>query len=157
MNPTQASPDANLKEECKLTQQLIEILRQEQAQLIKADVEGLIAVTAEKSRAVAHMSELTNRRYRALAQAGFDPQEGGMRAWLDAAAPAPAVSQCWQELLQLAKSVKSLNNTNGLLISKQMTRNQKALNVLQGAQGGPLYGPNGQSTNKMRPRGLVVG
>jgi len=156
MNATNIKPDASLKEELQLTRQLVELLKQEQEQLIGANVEGLITVTEEKSRVVARMAELTNRRYRALAAAGFDAMEGGMRAWLNAATDTEA-EQSWQELLREAQSVKSLNNTNGVLISKQMTYNQKALNIWQGGQTSNLYGPNGQATSKMRPRGFVVG
>jgi flagella synthesis protein FlgN len=157
MNNQNVAPDSSLQEEYQLTQRLVELLKQEQAQLIKADIEGLIAVTEEKTRAVARMSELTNRRYRALAAAGFAPKEDGMRAWLNTSAPASDASHCWQDLLKLAQSAKTLNNTNGLLINQHMVRNQSALNVLQGTQGGGFYGPNGQSTTKIQARGLVVG
>jgi len=157
MSTDSVTPAATLKEEYQLTQQLIDLLKQEQAHLIKADIEGLIAITEEKSRAASQMSELTNRRYRTLATVGFDPKEGGMRAWLEKAAPAGEAANCWQQLLKLAQSAKSLNNTNGLLISKHMSRNQKALNVLQGNQGNNFYGPNGQSTSTIRRRGLVIG
>ncbi|MFI4939105.1 MAG: flagella synthesis protein FlgN [Burkholderiales bacterium] len=157
MNDKDVTPDSSLKDEYKLTQQLVELLKQEQAQLIKADIEGLIAVTEEKARAVAHMSELTKLRYRALAAAGFNPKEDGMQAWLKSLAPASDSATCYRDLLALAKAAKSLNNTNGLLISKHMTRNQNALNILQGVQGANLYGPNGQTTTKIRARGLVFG
>jgi len=157
MTADPVTPAATLQEEYRLTQQLIELLKQEQAHLIKADIEGLMAVTEEKSRAASQMSELTNRRYRKLADAGFAPMEGGMRAWLENAAPIGDAANCWQELLKLARSAKSLNNTNGLLISKHMARNQKALNILQGNRCNNFYGPNGQSTATIRSRGLVVG
>jgi len=157
MTVESATPAATLKEEYQLTQQLIELLKQEQAHLIKADIEGLMAVTGEKAKAASHMSELTNRRYRNLANAGFAPKEGGMREWLESAASHGDAADCWQELLKLARSAKSLNNTNGLLITKHMARNQKALNVLQGGRSNNFYGPNGQSTATIRSRGLVVG
>jgi flagella synthesis protein FlgN len=157
MNAKDVRPDSTLEDEHKLTQRLVELLKQEQAQLIKADVNGLIAVTEEKNRAVVHMSELTNFRYRALAAVGFPPKEDGMQAWLNTPASTPDAKQCWKDLLALAKSAKLLNNTNGLLISKHMTRNQNALNVLQGTRGANFYGPNGQSITKIRARGLVVG
>lgn len=149
------TPDATLQEETRLTHHLIELLKQEQAHLIKADIEGLMAVTEEKSRAAFQMTELANRRYRNLATAGYDPMEGGMRAWVEASS-ATRAGAAWQELLSLAKSAKSLNSTNGLLISKHMSHNQKALAVLRGNQGG-FYGPNGQSTSTIRSRGFVLG
>jgi len=157
MDAETLTPDVTLKEEYRLTQVLIELLKQEQAHLVKADIEGLIAITEEKSRAAAQMSELTNRRYQALEKAGFPAKEIGMRTWLDTSSAAAELTTYWQDLLKLAKSAKSLNNTNGLLINKHMTRNQKALNVLQGSLGSNVYGPNGKATTTFRPRGLVVG
>lgn len=156
MKAENVAPDNGLKNEYTLTERLIEILKQEQAQLVYANIDGLMAVTKEKTLAVAQISELTNRRYRALTAAGFAPKEDGMRAWLNVST-APDASKYWHDLLKLAHSAKALNNTNGLLISKHMSRNRAALNALQGTQGGSLYGPNGQSTTKIRARGLVVG
>lgn len=152
-----ATPGFSLQEEYKLTEQLIELLKQEQEHLINADVEGLVAVTEEKSRAVAQMTELTNRRYQILAEAGFEPKEGGMRAWLDASPASVEANRVWHELLTLAQSVKSLNNTNGMLIGKHLTFTQQALDVLQGNQPSSFYGPNGKSTSKKTARGLIVG
>jgi flagella synthesis protein FlgN len=150
------APDRSLNEEYKLAQQLIELLKQEQAHLVKADVKGLTAVTEEKARAVSDLAKFTNLRYVALSKAGFIASESGMRTWLNAS-PAPDAEKCWKDLVQLAQSAKSLNKTNGLLISKLMTHNQNALNVLQGSRATNFYGPNGQSTTKIRPRGLVLG
>jgi flagella synthesis protein FlgN len=150
-------PDSHLKEERQIAQQLVELLKQEQAQLVKADINGLTAVTEDKARAVNNMATLTELRYKALAAAGFAPKEDGMQAWIDAAAPRSEAEQCWKELLQFAQSAKSLNSTNGLLIGKHMTYNQKALNILQGSRATNFYGPNGQATTTIGPRGLVVG
>jgi len=151
------TPAHSLKEEIALTAELISILKQEQAQLIAADINGLIAVTEEKSRVVVRISELTAQRYRALAIAGFDAKEGGMKAWLNGIEENGAAESSWRELLKLAQAVKTINSTNGLLISKHMTHNQQALNVLRGNPGSNFYGPNGQATSTLRPRGLVVG
>lgn len=156
MNVEFESPAATLSEETRLTMQLIELLKQEQAHLIAANIEGLMAITEEKSRAANEMNELAKRRYRCLATAGFDPQEGGMRVWLDTAAPKD-IAEAWNNLLTLAQSAKSLNSTNGLLIGKHMSRNQQALNILHGNQKNSFYGPNGQTTTPNRSRGLVIG
>jgi flagella synthesis protein FlgN len=156
MNAEVETPAATLSEETRLTKQLIELLKQEQAHLIKADIEGLMAITEEKARAANEMNELARRRYRNLAAIGYAPAEGGMRTWLDDAAP-DAIANAWDSLLTLAQSAKSLNSTNGLLIGKHMSRNQQALNILRGNQGNSFYGPNGQATSSVRSRGLVIG
>jgi flagella synthesis protein FlgN len=157
MNAAIASPAITLKEEYQLTQVMIELLKQEQAHLIKADIEGLIAITEEKSLTATKMAVLADRRYQALAAAGFAAKESGMQKWLDSGAPSQEAIANWQDLLKAVKSAKSMNNTNGLLINKHMVHNQKALDVLHGNIGGNFYGPNGKSTTTFRPRGLVVG
>ncbi len=151
------TPASSLKEEIALTTELIGILNEEQAHLVAADIKGLVAVTEQKSQVVSRISALTMQRYSRLAQAGYKAMEGGMRAWLDAT---PHDARCdaeWAELLKLAQSVKSLNNTNGILIGKHLTYNQNALNILRGTRATGFYGPDGQATTKVQRHGVVVG
>jgi flagella synthesis protein FlgN len=152
------SPADSLKDEHNAATLLLQLLQQEQAHLINADVEGLSVLTEEKAKIVARMSELAIRRHKTLAVAGFEEREAGMQAWLKSRAATAAAAGLWTELLALAQSAKEMNRTNGLLIGQHMTRNQSALNVLQGTpQGGNFYGPNGQATTKTPTRSLVVG
>ncbi len=151
------TPASSLQEEVELTTELIGILKEEQTHLVAADINGLAAVTEQKSRVVSSISALTMQRYSRLAQAGFKAMEGGMRAWLAAVPHEPHYDAQWAELLKLAHSVKSLNNTNGILIGKHMVYNQNALNVLRGTRATGFYGPDGQATTKVQRRGVVVG
>ena len=151
------TPASTLSDEIALTAELIGVLKEEQAHLVAADIKGLVAITEQKSRIVSNISALTMQRYSRLAQAGYKAMEGGMRAWLDANPHDPEYDQAWAELLKLAQSVKSLNNTNGILIGKHMVYNQNALNILRGTQATGFYGPDGQATTKVQRRGVVVG
>lgn len=151
------SPAHQLQEEIRLARTLLDLLKEEQARLIAAEIDALTVLTEEKSRLVARMSEFAAERHHALLAAGFAATEEGMQAWLESRQP-ETVRQSWQELLQLAKSAKDLNRSNGLLIGKHLARNQSALNVLKGGpQGQPLYGPNGQSAVTSAGRGLAIG
>lgn len=150
------NPAINLGEEIKEGNALLQLLKEEQAVLINADVEALARLAEEKNKVVVRMTELAQRRHRSLTVAGMDASEAGMKTWLKTAPPAAV--QAWNALLELAKEVKELNRVNGLLIGKHMARAQTALNVLQGnPQGGNMYGPNGQSTGQAASRKLVVG
>lgn len=152
------SPADNLHDEHKAATQLLQVLKREQTQLVEADIDGLAALTEEKAKLVATMSDLARRRHDALTAAGFGATEDGMQAWLTSPAATAASGKSWKELLTLAQAGKDLNRTNGLLIARHMTHNQTALNVLQGgAQGGSLYGRDGQTTNQSGVRRLVVG
>jgi flagella synthesis protein FlgN len=151
------TPASSLEEEIALTTELIGILKEEQAHLVAADVKGLVNVTEQKSQVVSRISAQTLLRYSRLAQAGYKAMEGGMRAWLDATPNNAACNESWAELLKLAQSVKSLNNTNGILIGKHLAYNQGALNVLRGTKATGFYGPDGQATTNVARRGVVVG
>lgn len=163
MQSSVSNPAGTLAEELGAARRLHQLLKQEQTQLIAADIDGLTALTEQKATVVARMTELAKSRHRALAAAGFPAEEAGMQAWLHgmpvaADGSAAEARKSWIELLALAQSAKQLNRTNGILINTHLARNQTALNVLRGtAQGGNFYGPDGQQSMKAAARGLVVG
>lgn len=154
-NPAR-NPGDSLNEELAAGTALLQLLKQEQEHLIQANLEGLTAVTEEKTRTVARMTELALARHRSLGAAGYGADESGMQAWIETAAA--DTGKTWNDLLKLARDAKELNRTNGLLLGQHMSRNQNALNVLQGSQGGgTMYGPTGQTTSSGGSRTLVVG
>ncbi len=157
MNNFGTNPAGSLSEENKAARSLLQLLQQEQDRLVAAKIDGLEALTEEKAKLVARMTELATLRHNALASAGFEPKETGMKAWLEKIA-SQTVSKSWSDLLTLMRHAKEMNRTNGLLISKHLARNQVALNTLQGTpQGGNFYGPDGQTKSYASPRGLVIG
>lgn len=163
MHPTVDSPAGTLREELDAARHLQQILKQEQKQLVEANIDGLPALTDQKAMLVGRMTELAKMRHRALAAAGFAAEEAGMQTWLHSLpsvddSDAAQTRKSWIELLALAQSAKHLNRTNGILINTHLTRNQTALNVLRGnPQGGNFYGPDGQQNIKATARGLALG
>ena len=145
-----------LYEERDALEALLRLLQHEQTRLVEADFDALVTVTGEKAGIVSRMSELAKSRHHWLAAAGFDPDETGMRAWLEQS-PAPNVMEAWAGTLSLARAAKELNRVNGLLIGKHMSRSQQLLHVLIGQCGsGMIYGPDGQSKVIPALRSLVV-
>lgn len=151
------SPARQLQEELSTARTLLNLLKEEQAQLIAADIDALTALTEEKTRLVTRMSELATERHDALSASGFAASEAGMQAWLENRQP-EELRKAWLALLELARAAKEINRSNGLLIGKHLNRNQSALNALKGGpQGQALYGPNGQSSVTAGGRGLAIG
>lgn len=158
MNNCTSSPADRLHDEFTAATQLLELLSEEQSFLIKADVDQLAVLSEEKTRLVAHMSELALRRHTALGAMGLPASEAGMQVWLQDRRASQSAGKTWDELLDTAAKAKELNRVNGLLIGQHLARNQQALNVLQGNQpAGPIYGRNGQTTSTASTRRLVVG
>ncbi len=153
-------PMSSLQEEHQALANLIELMKVEQAYLVAADMDGVQSITEQKSRVVAQISKLAQQRHRALAMAGFAPEEQNMQAWL-ASINQDKVNAAWQDLLTITKAAKELNRVNGILVNKQLSWNQQALETLQAPiradTGGSFYGPNGQSTTSSSNRRVVVG
>lgn len=147
-----------LNEEDDAMRSLLQLIKHEQALLLAAEIDGLTALTEQKAEIVARMAALANRRHQLLAAEGFAPSEAGMQTWLDSNVASGAQKR-WMEMRALIAAAQELNRTNGLLINRHMTRNQSALNILQGgaSQAGGFYGPNGQATQKAAARSLVIG
>lgn len=156
-----ANPASGLAQELDTARQLMSLLKQEQNQLVDANIEGLSALVEQKSALINRMSELAMARLNALAEAGFAAEEASMQKWLTSPSSKPgnqtATKKIWEELLTLIRSAKEMNRTNGLLIGTHMSRNQMTLQVLQGNEGGQVYGPDGQTSVQASRRSLIVG
>ncbi len=137
---------------------LVTLLRSEQGCLSQASVLALSTLTPEKAALVADVSELTRQRHRALADAGYAPDDLGMRAWLNSDAGRSG-TKVWTETLDLLRSAQELNRVNGLLIGQQLSRSQRLINALQSAvRPAALYGRNGHTASGAAVgRGLSVG
>lgn len=158
MHASGSSPAHGLDGEYQAADSLFQLLKQEQAALVDADVERLGKLTEEKAKAAAQMSQMAKRRHGLLAAAGFEATELGMQSWIDSPNASAADKKAWNALLEVVKAANELNRVNGLLIGQHIARNQAALNILQGnSESGGMYGPNGQSSAKIGSRRLVVG
>jgi flagella synthesis protein FlgN len=153
------SPLSTLREEHELMTSLLEVMKQEQDLLVRADTDGLTEVTPRKSSLITQMAALAAARHEALGAAGFAPREAGMEAWLDSINDGAAAAQ-WQALLAATVEAKEMNRVNGMLINKQLSHNQNIIHAMrQPASGGDagMYGPKGQATVSGPSRRFVVG
>jgi flagella synthesis protein FlgN len=153
------SPITTLRDEQQLITSLVALMQQEQQFLVRADSDGLAAITELKSTQVLQMAALAGRRHQALGAAGFAASEAGMQAWLDSNKD-EAAHALWLELLDCTRAAKELNRVNGMLINKQMTHTQVMLNAMRTPAGGAdagVYGPRGQASVGGPSRRFVVG
>lgn len=159
MSSSDINPADSLIEEHKAVRALTQLLQQEQEQLVAGNIDAIAALTEPKAKAAVRMAELAAGRHKALAKAGFEEGESGMKAWLATPAASETAQKSWHELIALAEVGKEVNRVNGTLINKQMVRNQNVLNILQhgSVQGNAVYGPNGQTANKSVKRHIVAG
>ena len=151
------SPATSLPEEQQVMIVLLALLQQEQSHLVAADIDRLTEVTTQKTALVGTMAALAKLRHHALGAAGFAAEENGMQAWLTASGGSADI-KLWQQVLDLTRAAKEINRVNGILINKHMVHSQGALNALRpNAQGGDVYGPNGQASKATANRRFVIG
>lgn len=153
------SPNTTLRDEQQLIGSLIELMKQEQQFLVKADSDGLDTITPQKAELVQQAAQLAGQRHEALGAAGFAAREAGMEDWLAASGDA-AARALWLDLLELTREAKELNRVNGMLVNKQMTNTQVILNAMRTPAGGAdaaVYGPSGQAGAGGPSRRFVIG
>lgn len=149
------SPKHSLQAELDKITALLDILKQEQQDLVAADIEHLTTLTPQKSHLVNEMATLATARHQALAEAGFPAMEAGMESWL-AAQHDDAANMLWQRLLDQTRAAKELNRLNGVLINKHLGQTQGALQALRPQQT-TVYGPSGMTTGGVTRRGFIAG
>jgi flagella synthesis protein FlgN len=152
-------PTTTLRDELRLINSLLELMKQEQQFLVGADGDGLATITPQKSTLVQQMALLASQRHKALGAAGFATAEAGMEDWL-AASNDDAARDLWLGLLERTREAKEINRVNGMLINKQMMNTQVVLNAMRTPAGGAdagVYGPGGQTSTAGPSRRFVVG
>jgi flagellar biosynthesis protein FlgN len=151
------APIPLLREEQRLLTELLDILKEEQQSLVAADIDRLAALTPRKSELVNGMGALAAERHATLAAAGFDAREAGMEDWLCTHGSADDKA-LWAGVLASTREAKELNRLNGMLINKQLSHTQGALQALRPpSPAGNVYGPTGLTTTTTTSRGFLAG
>lgn len=150
-----------MNQEIHAMQSLIQVLEEEQLVLVNNEAEKLESITPNKNQLLAKLVELEKNRASTLLQLGVNNDAAGMRGLFTDSRNNPQLEESWQLLLKSSADAQEQNRTNGLLINRQLNKNQATLNVLQSGnshQAGSMYGADGQS--KLKPstgRGIVAG
>jgi len=148
-------------QELEVLSELVTVLQEEQSQLVGTSIDMLEQIVPKKVTLVSKMEQLAMSRYTELGKAGFQPDETGMKTWLDSIKDAPGaiiIENEWNDLLSITHKAKELNRINGLLISSHMQRNQQALNILHAHASNSTYGPDGQPKHhRVNPHSIAAG
>lgn len=146
---------AGLKRELEAFREFHQVLSAEHQALLGGEADALVALAQRKNQRVIELAQLAEARNRYLTALAGSTNQIGMDAWLDSYDPTDRhrAGQLWRELIDLARSTKDLNQSNGQLIHTQLAHNQQALSVLLGANAGTshLYGADGQAYSAKPP------
>ena len=153
-----ASPGATLRDEQQVIGSIVELMKTEQQLLISADADGLSTITPNKLQLAQRAATLSRVRHKALAAAGFPAGEAGMEPWLAVGGNDEQRAE-WNRLLELTREAKEINRVNGMLVNRQLSQAQAALNELRGQAGNAagVYGPGGQTMSAGPSRRFAIG
>ncbi|MBR7798791.1 flagella synthesis protein FlgN [Undibacterium fentianense] len=150
-----------IEQEVQVMQSLSLLLSEEQQVLVNNESEKLELITPNKNQLLTQIVELEKSRSHAMNQLGLPNDAKGMQALFSGDADAKALQSLWQTLIQISSTAQEQNKTNGLLINRQINKNQATLSILQSGnnhQAGSMYGADGQSKIKASAaRGIVAG
>ncbi|WP_251978186.1 flagella synthesis protein FlgN [Salinicola avicenniae] len=137
---------ALLNEQRQAMQQFLAALETEKVCLNAAQVDGkrLGEVAEQKQALLTRLDQLEAARREQQREQGFG--EGTRGA--ERLAISHEAGECWQQIRQLAEKVRQHNTFNGYIISQRLEHNQHAIDFLNRAVGGSVYGPTGHSRHK---------
>jgi flagellar biosynthesis/type III secretory pathway chaperone len=129
----------------------VRVLREEQETLAEGGLDALPALAEEKLKLAGEVSAHAQARRGRVLGLGHSADRAGMELCLQQHAPR-ACADLWREIIALAETGRALNETNGVLVERQLAQSRQALAVLHSASGaGGLYDRDGQA----RPQGAT--
>lgn len=144
------------EQDLKLVNELAFLLSREQVSLINADIDAIESLLDEKNVLLQAINQSVQVRYQALSDAGYQPNENGMEAWVEKSASVRYI-QLWRDFQKTLEQAKELNRLNGQLVNKHFNRNQQFLQHLKGDfANGEVYGRNGQASSQTYARPSLV-
>lgn len=146
----------SFEEDTRLVNQLLDLLKREQINLIKHNMDEIELLIDVKSDLLQKINHVAKNRYAALAEKGFESNENGMVSWIHQESNS-AIKEAWNSFQATLVQAKEMNRLNGLLIAKHFNRNQQMLNNLQNTfQANDVYGRNGQKSAKRSVRNALT-
>jgi flagella synthesis protein FlgN len=132
--------------EVALIGRFVDLLKDEQAALRRADPAPLADIASAKTALVDQLNALEDARRTALAIGAEAKTRAAMEQWLSANPQQRAVAANWQKLLELANEARQLHELNAGLVNLHLQQTTEALAALDRRQAGDsLYGSNGQA------------
>ena len=134
-----------LRQEAEHIECFVRLLEREKTLLTEGRTEALADAIAEKEALAAELNDLTQRRGRHLADAGFSPDRDGMASWAGKHPQQKEAITTWERTLSLAAQAKEQNRLNGQLIGLHQQYTDEALRILLRKENRlDLYAPDGR-------------
>lgn len=145
---------SNIERESAALRGFIELLRTEQAALVRGENERVAEFAEPKAGRLLELTRLGDERARLLAASGIKADRASMETLLRSHA---AARDAWHALLKLTETAHQVNTTNGMLIAARLNHTQRALNAIFSAARMPgAYGADGATVSLRTAQQLAV-
>lgn len=145
----------SLQQETNLVIQFIALLEEEAGVLAEgAAHDALTPVTEQKNEYALQLEKRAAQRNACLAKLGYGIDKAGLEAAIGAY---PDLLEPVRQLLDCTAQASILNTGNGRIITRVLSHNQQALDVLQHLTGrSDLYDASGRKRPTSRPQGTHI-
>jgi flagellar biosynthesis/type III secretory pathway chaperone len=145
VNSFSGTLDLLLAEEVQLSEQLLQLINEEKAQLEFLPEPEADTSVRHKLNLLQALEDFSHKRQRLMINAGFENTPEGVKECLTVYAHAPAIAQKFSQLADLARKCHSANQMLGQILNRKSGFFSRLLNQLAAAGQAPgLYQANGQ-------------
>ncbi|MCG7992413.1 MAG: flagellar protein FlgN [Candidatus Thiodiazotropha lotti] len=132
--------------ETELTQQLLNLLRQEFELLKSPPSKKLEELLAQKQQQLHQIEQSAIQHNQLLASLGFTPDRKGTEAFIQQSPDNAQLQEQWNKFTSLLEACQKQNEINGGAVQLNQHQVAHALDVLRGfANSDKTYGPGGES------------
>ncbi|ODB87759.1 hypothetical protein A3194_08405 [Candidatus Thiodiazotropha endoloripes] len=132
--------------ETELTQQLLNLLRQEFELLKSPPSKKLEELLAQKQQQLQQIEQSAIQHNQLLASLGFTPDRKGTEAFIQQSPDNAQLQEQWNKFTSLLEACQKQNEINGGAVQLNQHQVAHALDVLRGfANSDKTYGPGGES------------
>lgn len=123
---------------------LQKLLKQEMQLLASRKFEDLNEVLTQKMEIIDQLESQDKKRSELLSSAGYSADETGTKNFLSDN-KSQELTSAWQELMEIIKECQIINQSNGMVVSKNQAHIKQAMNIITG---GNNSGTNDTYNNK---------
>ncbi|MDX1667889.1 MAG: flagellar protein FlgN [Limnobacter sp.] len=154
-----------LAKDCEKAMQLVDILFDEQASLLKMHTDRLGELAVQKESMMFELEKRFKEHLGQAVKAGQPDTLAGLETWIDKLTiHAPTLASTFETLRSSLEQAKRLNKTNGELVSEQLASLKDRIAILTAAsiesgnaKPADTYGPKGGLGNSAgsKPRAVI--
>ena len=130
---TQAFIDV-LNHAISASETLRDLLNQEMQLLASREFDNLSTVLTNKVNIIDQLEDLENQRSKILIAQGYSADVDGTKSFLADNESNQDLTNSWKKLMDLVKECQIINQSNGMVVSKNQAQIQQAMQIISGGQ-----------------------